>query len=325
MEFFDPERKQVMTSDEFILQCTRLVLLHVVLKIHEAAAEGLGEYHEDEPADEILSVIDARRLRACVSRAPKFGAVVMGVFTIIAASVVEMYRRQLDGKKGENQADLSVSGPFLQDLFGGEVSEHVTSELKNTLTSQHGQPLIRTGLPFLMPGGSVPALAMHLASHQWHYALSIHGVPAVNHLAQGGLQAHAVHKRDLTDACAWAAAFASRRQEAAWWLMSRSESKAELEELQAEVQASDDRNRVIAISAWQKVLSVVTNDRGVWAPASVANADTGPLTHWRLDATEDASRRRRRLVRNPNGSSHPEASQVLFNMLTTLIFLNRLH
>ena len=33
-----------------------------------------------------------------------------------------------------------------------------------------------------------------------------------------------------------------------------------------------------------------------------------PLEFWKLDVWEDDSRRRRRLIRNPYGSTHPEAA-----------------
>lgn len=72
-----------------------------------------------------------------------------------------------------------------------------------------------------------------------------------------------------------------------------------------------ERARITAMSMWRRVLASVTNERGVWSPASILQEGRGmsPSTvYWRLDETEDTSRQRIRFVRNDSGSARPEAT-----------------
>jgi hypothetical protein len=63
-------------------------------------------------------------------------------------------------------------------------AEHGVGSLRKVFVSRHRQPLIRSELTFLNPGGSITTCAMHLASRQWYYSLGAYGVPAVSMLAQ---------------------------------------------------------------------------------------------------------------------------------------------
>lgn len=51
-----------------------------------------------------------------------------------------------------------------------------------------------------------------------------------------------------------------------------------------------------------------------------------PLDFWKLDVWEDDSRRRKRLIRNPHGSTHPEAAlkaAIEHGNITTILMANQ--
>jgi hypothetical protein len=69
------------------------------------------------------------------------------------------------------------------------------------------------------------------------------------------------------------------------------------------ITAARKRDHYYAIKLKDKILNLITDKQGCWF-----DPQTNFLTYWKLDSWEDDSRRRRRFVKNPNGSSHPEAT-----------------
>ena len=316
LEFFDPENKQVITSGEFVQQCTRLVLvatLHPEVyprpKYDEDVSNAGSATSSNAAVDEIMTATDAKRLLACVARAPTgFESVTIAVCTVVCASVVELYREKLE-MNSNIESGLFISVSLLQNLFSGGVSEPSAVTLRSSLLSSGGNQILRPELPFLAPGGSIAALVMHLASRQWYFALGTRGIAAVNHLAQGGFKSLAIRKRDLSQICDWARNFTAERDARAQrYTVGSAAPASELDDSNAreEIASAESRSRVAAISAWQRVIALVTNDRGIWSSAEIG--DGTAHTFWKLDDVEDLSRCRRRLVRNMDGSSRPEAT-----------------
>ncbi|XP_013792608.2 neurobeachin-like, partial [Limulus polyphemus] len=69
------------------------------------------------------------------------------------------------------------------------------------------------------------------------------------------------------------------------------------------ITAARRRDSVVAGRLVEKIINILTDKHGAWGRKSIT---------WReflkLDTWEDDARRRKRLVQNPHGSSHPEAT-----------------
>ncbi|NXF32999.1 LRBA protein, partial [Nyctibius bracteatus] len=70
------------------------------------------------------------------------------------------------------------------------------------------------------------------------------------------------------------------------------------------IMAAKYRDQVTATQLIQKIINILTDKHGAWG----SSASSRPREFWRLDYWEDDLRRRRRFVRNPLGSTHPEAT-----------------
>ncbi|XP_020956300.1 lipopolysaccharide-responsive and beige-like anchor protein isoform X4 [Sus scrofa] len=70
------------------------------------------------------------------------------------------------------------------------------------------------------------------------------------------------------------------------------------------IRAAKYRDHVTATQLIQKIINILTDKHGAWGNSTVSR----PREFWRLDYWEDDLRRRRRFVRNPLGSTHPEAT-----------------
>ncbi|NXK09151.1 LRBA protein, partial [Herpetotheres cachinnans] len=70
------------------------------------------------------------------------------------------------------------------------------------------------------------------------------------------------------------------------------------------IMAAKYRDQVTATQLIQKIINILTDKHGAWG----SSAPSRPREFWRLDYWEDDLRRRRRFVRNPFGSTHPEAT-----------------
>ncbi|RXM34315.1 Lipopolysaccharide-responsive and beige-like anchor protein [Acipenser ruthenus] len=70
------------------------------------------------------------------------------------------------------------------------------------------------------------------------------------------------------------------------------------------IRAAKYRDHVTATQLIQKIIHILTDKHGAWGSTALSR----PREFWRLDYWEDDLRRRRRFVRNPFGSTHPEAT-----------------
>ncbi|NXO51227.1 LRBA protein, partial [Aramus guarauna] len=70
------------------------------------------------------------------------------------------------------------------------------------------------------------------------------------------------------------------------------------------IMAAKYRDQVTSTQLIQKIINILTDKHGAWG----SSAPSRPREFWRLDYWEDDLRRRRRFVRNPLGSTHPEAT-----------------
>ncbi|NWU54285.1 LRBA protein, partial [Dromas ardeola] len=70
------------------------------------------------------------------------------------------------------------------------------------------------------------------------------------------------------------------------------------------IMAAKYRDQVTATQLIQKIINILTDKHGAWGSSALSR----PREFWRLDYWEDDLRRRRRFVRNPLGSTHPEAT-----------------
>ena len=70
------------------------------------------------------------------------------------------------------------------------------------------------------------------------------------------------------------------------------------------ISAARRRDASAALRLVDRITNIIVSRQGAWAPA----ADDAAVEHWRLEAWEDDSRRRKRFSRNAFGSSHPEAT-----------------
>lgn len=66
------------------------------------------------------------------------------------------------------------------------------------------------------------------------------------------------------------------------------------------------RDNVTASKLLEKVRNIMSHKHGAWGYLN--STETRHLAFWKLDAWEDDARRRKRLVHNPLGTAHPEAS-----------------
>lgn len=73
------------------------------------------------------------------------------------------------------------------------------------------------------------------------------------------------------------------------------------------ISAARRRDATSALRLVDRITNIIVSKQGAWSP-SVDSVGVNSNDYWRLDAWEDDSRRRKRMVRNPLGSSHPEAT-----------------
>ena len=76
------------------------------------------------------------------------------------------------------------------------------------------------------------------------------------------------------------------------------------------ISAARRRDASSALRLVDRITNIIVSKQGAWASSLSDNSDAakGASDFWRLDAWEDDSRRRKRMIRNPFGSSHPEAT-----------------
>ena len=204
--------------------------------------------------------------------------------------------------------------------------------LSKTLIGSHGQDLLIEGkaINTFKSSTSVVELVMLLCSQEWQNSLQKHaGLAFIELINEGRLLSHAM--KDHIVRVANEAEFILNRMRADD-VLKHSEFDSSCNNNQADRQeeermcdhlitAARRRDAVLAGRLVDKLGSILNNPHGAWSslasPASlssvsVSSCDSGeiprPADFWKLDVWEDDARRRKRFIRNPVGSSHPEAT-----------------
>ena len=215
--------------------------------------------------------------------------------------------------------------------------------LSKTLIGSHGQDLLIEGkaINTFKSSTSVVELVMLLCSQEWQNSLQKHaGLAFIELINEGRLLSHAM--KDHIVRVANEAEFILNRMRADD-VLKHSEFETSCQGNQRDRQeeermcdhlitAARRRDAVLAARLVDKLGTILNNLHGAWSsgvlapgvgphsPAavslsstlSVSSCDSGdiprPQHFWKLDVWEDDARRRKRFVRNPLGSSHPEAT-----------------
>uniref|UniRef100_A0A182MH65 Neurobeachin n=1 Tax=Anopheles culicifacies TaxID=139723 RepID=A0A182MH65_9DIPT len=188
--------------------------------------------------------------------------------------------------------------------------------LSKTLVGSHGQELLMEGkgLTTFKNSHSVVELVMLLCSQEWQNSLQKHaGLAFIELINEGRLLSHAM--KDHIVRVANEAEFILNRMRAddvlkhadfesqcAQTLLERREEERMCDHL---ITAARRRDNVIASRLLEKVRNIMGNRHGAWGDM---NVNYQKQIFWKLDAWEDDARRRKRMVQNPRGSSHPQAT-----------------
>lgn len=191
--------------------------------------------------------------------------------------------------------------------------------LSKTLVGSHGQELLMEGkgLMTFKHSQSVVELVMLLCSQEWQNSLQKHaGLAFIELINEGRLLSHAM--KDHIVRVANEAEFILNRMRAddvlkhadfeslcATTVLERREEEKMCDHL---ITAARRRDNVVAARILDKITNILSNKHGAWGSAHHALNKSAPPQFWKLDSWEDDSRRRKRFVPNPLGSSHPEAT-----------------
>ncbi|XP_015200106.2 lipopolysaccharide-responsive and beige-like anchor protein isoform X1 [Lepisosteus oculatus] len=205
---------------------------------------------------------------------------------------------------------LEKAAPLLREIF-----VDFAPFLSRTLLGSHGQELLieGTSLVCMKSSSSVVELVMLLCSQEWQNSIQKNaGLAFIELVNEGRLLSHTM--KDHLVRVANEAEFILSRQRA-----EDIHKHAEFESLCAQyaaekrdeekmcdhlIRAAKYRDHVTATQLIQKIINILTDKHGAWGNSSLSR----PREFWRLDYWEDDLRRRRRLVRNPFGSTHSEAT-----------------
>ncbi|XP_073432355.1 lipopolysaccharide-responsive and beige-like anchor protein isoform X2 [Dendrobates tinctorius] len=205
---------------------------------------------------------------------------------------------------------LEKAAPLLREIF-----VDFAPFLSRTLLGSHGQELLieGTSLVCMKSSSSVVELVMLLCSQEWQNSIQKNaGLAFIELVNEGRLLSQTM--KDHLVRVANEAEFILSRQRA-----EEIHRHAEFESLCAQysaekredekmcdhlIRAAKYRDHVTATQLVQKIINILTDKHGAWGSASASR----PREFWRLDYWEDDLRRRRRFVRNPLGSTHPEAT-----------------
>lgn len=211
---------------------------------------------------------------------------------------------------------LGTVCPLLQ-----EIMVDFAPFLSRTLIGSHGQDLLMDGkgLSTFKNSTSVVEVVMLLCSQEWQNSLQKHaGLAFIELINEGRLLSHAM--KDHIVRVANEAEFILNRMRAddvlkhaefesfcAQTLLERKEEEQMCDHL---ITAARRRDVVVASRINEKVINILNNKHGAWGSKVSKSSSNSqkPIEHWKLDIWEDDSRRRKRFVRNPLGSSHPEAT-----------------
>ncbi|XP_046699240.1 lipopolysaccharide-responsive and beige-like anchor protein isoform X2 [Silurus meridionalis] len=204
---------------------------------------------------------------------------------------------------------LEKAAPLLREIF-----IDFAPFLSRTLLGSHGQELLieGTSLVCMKSSSSVVELVMLLCSQEWQNSIQKNaGLAFIELVNEGRLLSHTM--KDHLVRVANEAEFILSRQRAedihkhadfesqcAQYAADKREEEKMCDHL---IRAAKYRDHVTSTHLIQKIINILTDKHGAWG-SSAHNKQC----YWRLDFWEDDLRRRRRLIRNPFGSSHTEAT-----------------
>ncbi|XP_059121550.1 lipopolysaccharide-responsive and beige-like anchor protein isoform X3 [Peromyscus eremicus] len=205
---------------------------------------------------------------------------------------------------------LEKAAPLLREIF-----VDFAPFLSRTLLGSHGQELLieGTSLVCMKSSSSVVELVMLLCSQEWQNSIQKNaGLAFIELVNEGRLLSQTM--KDHLVRVANEAEFILSRQRAedihrhaefeslcAQYSADKREEEKMCDHL---IRAAKYRDHVTATQLIQKIINLLTDKHGAWGGSTVSR----PREFWRLDYWEDDLRRRRRFVRNPLGSTHPEAT-----------------
>uniref|UniRef100_K7FJD9 LPS responsive beige-like anchor protein n=1 Tax=Pelodiscus sinensis TaxID=13735 RepID=K7FJD9_PELSI len=205
---------------------------------------------------------------------------------------------------------LEKAAPLLREIF-----VDFAPFLSRTLLGSHGQELLieGTSLVCMKSSSSVVELVMLLCSQEWQNSIQKNaGLAFIELVNEGRLLSQTM--KDHLVRVANEAEFILSRQRAedihrhaefeslcAQYSADKREDEKMCDHL---IRAAKFRDHVTASQLIQKIINILTDKHGAWGNS----ASSRPREFWRLDYWEDDLRRRRRFVRNPFGSTHPEAT-----------------
>ncbi|XP_071470724.1 lipopolysaccharide-responsive and beige-like anchor protein isoform X2 [Marmota flaviventris] len=205
---------------------------------------------------------------------------------------------------------LEKAAPLLREIF-----VDFAPFLSRTLLGSHGQELLieGTSLVCMKSSSSVVELVMLLCSQEWQNSIQKNaGLAFIELVNEGRLLSQTM--KDHLVRVANEAEFILSRQRAedihrhaefeslcAQYSADKREEEKMCDHL---IRAAKYRDHVTATQLIQKIINILTDKHGAWGNSAVSR----PREFWRLDYWEDDLRRRRRFVRNPLGSTHPEAT-----------------
>uniref|UniRef100_H2YT41 BEACH-type PH domain-containing protein n=1 Tax=Ciona savignyi TaxID=51511 RepID=H2YT41_CIOSA len=214
------------------------------------------------------------------------------------------------------ERSMDQLAPLLRDIF-----IDFSSYLSKILTGSHGQELLVEGWTCLVLPGmvcmksytSVVELVMLLCSQEWQNSIQKNaGLAFIELINEGRLLCHAM--KDHVVRVANEADFILSKQRAedvkrhaqfesssALFLAQQREEERQCDSL---ITAAKHRDHAQAHALKNRITNILTNKLGAWGSAFNSRASE----FWKLDSWEDDTRRRRRFVRNPYGSSHPKAT-----------------
>uniref|UniRef100_H2YT40 BEACH domain-containing protein n=1 Tax=Ciona savignyi TaxID=51511 RepID=H2YT40_CIOSA len=203
------------------------------------------------------------------------------------------------------ERSMDQLAPLLRDIF-----IDFSSYLSKILTGSHGQELLVEGMVCMKSYTSVVELVMLLCSQEWQNSIQKNaGLAFIELINEGRLLCHAM--KDHVVRVANEADFILSKQRAedvkrhaqfesssALFLAQQREEERQCDSL---ITAAKHRDHAQAHALKNRITNILTNKLGAWG--SAFNSE-----FWKLDSWEDDTRRRRRFVRNPYGSSHPKAT-----------------
>ncbi|KJE96189.1 neutral sphingomyelinase activation associated factor [Capsaspora owczarzaki ATCC 30864] len=277
----------------------------------------------------VLDRMDVKRLRAIVYRdmdghLRQAQQLLLAELQFLSVIIVSEYKSILDPSNSDPNVpddDGSLMTSRIEAAFSSVtplIHESCTDFkpfLSKAFVTPSGTELITKESPCLRAAASVIEVVMALTSSDWQRCLRDVAEQAYRDMVLEGQHLAARYEREL------------RLRSSNAQLAIQAAASIELEAQSSSMFAinkflgmtfADEANRLVAAQAalrrgtttasrvYAKVFDLLTNENGPWGlPAD--SAEQKPITFMKLDSTEDALRRRARLVPNRYGSDHQEA------------------